>query len=416
MIRGKHAILDLPLLFLIAEIAMPWIMGGEGFETRQHIRILYFSSMFTLFLFAVHFKLFDKRQFVYTATTLLFLVLVLTTSTEVFESFKKWLKIAPALLAFPVYNQYFSRRPHMLKGFYYRLVLYNTIFVLSMVVSSILRIGTGWGYGNNRFVFLVGYNIWALYSVIYSVTLSLFLSQMNKNRMLSIILWAQAIALGIILLLIFKRMLIVTYLLGIYFYLLTTLNMDKRKYLYLSFVIVGLIIAYQYSQELLHSLALGRQRIFELQNYAEEGRALELINYFKYWIQEEKAVDILFGRDFFRSGFNEFEAITLVSGDRGRIIHSDLANLLYTTGLVGTIMFIALLKKSLGYAKKALYKSSMTKNAFTYVLLAISLNLFSEGIDIGQNYFMPLAMIGAICGAISSSGFTSKKYKENTYV
>ena len=53
MIRGKHTILDLPLLFLIAEIAMPWIMGGEGFGT-QHNRKKNDGSFFIYILNYIH--------------------------------------------------------------------------------------------------------------------------------------------------------------------------------------------------------------------------------------------------------------------------------------------------------------------------------------------------------------------------
>ena len=139
--RNKKIIIDLPIIFLVAEILLPWFHGGKtDWATTQQVRMIYFSSIFSLFIFVFHFNLITKKNAYYLITALFFLIIVLFRSTVFFESFKKYLKIAPALLAFPVYYQYFRSKPQDFPKFYKRLVIYNAIFVLPIVVSSVFKI------------------------------------------------------------------------------------------------------------------------------------------------------------------------------------------------------------------------------------------------------------------------------------
>lgn len=403
--KNKNIILDLPIIMLLAEILMSWIHTGKvGFETTQQIRMIYFSLIFAIFVFVFHFKLLRPKFRIFFIITILFFIIVVFNSTVFFESFKKYLRIAPSFLAFPVYYQYFQRNQHEFMKFYKRLTIYNAIFIVPIVISSILKIGTPWGYGDNKIVYLIGFNMWGLYGIIYSVCLTLFISELVKYKKYKFWNIVLAIILATLLILIFKRTLVITFFIGVFLYLITVTSIDKRRYVYLFFLIIALLLTYQFYDDVVKQAVFSRERIFDLQNYAEEGRVLELINYFRIWLQEESISTIIFGKDFFYSGYTDsFAAVSQIFGQRGRIIHSDIANLLYTAGIFGAFLFLLYLFKYFKAINILKKYSQTTKRVYQFMLITVVLNLFSEGMDQTMNYFMFFAITGALAGYLEST-------------
>ena len=349
----------------------------------------------------MQYKFTNKKNNIFLLITFAFFVLLFFNATVFFESFKKYIHISTSMLAFPVYYQYFKNRPSHFKKFILRIIQYNIIFITSIVISSVFKLGTSWGYGANNAIYLVGINIWALYGIIYPVILSLLISEMYNFKKYIKVNQILLFVLMVILLLIFKRMLLLTFLIGCFMYFYAITAIDKKNVVSLLFVVLIMMFLYQIYGDIINQVVHYRNRIYEIGNYTQEGRYLEFLNYFKYWLNEESLRTIFLGVDFFYSGRTDnFDAVNAIS--IGRIIHSDLANFLYTTGLIGTILFIVYLVqffKSIIIFKK---HSVLANYIFTFMLVTVILNIFSEGIDNTLNYYMFLSITGALAGHMTS--------------
>ncbi len=414
-------ILYLPVLIILSQIVIPWIMAGRtNYNTSQLVQINYLMLMFCIFIFLIYYHLLSRNTIVFILIIFGYFVILLLNSSIFFESFKKYLHIATAFLSLPAYYQYFRRRSENLSSLLKVITLFNFIVIIPVVISSIFRIGTGWGYGQVKYIYLVGINIWALYSVVYSTVLALFLSEVIKSKKYRIYNNVLAFILGILLLLIFKRMTLVTFLIGYLIYLMSVLKVQRKSIVVIFYVMIGGLLILPQFLPIFKSAILSRERVFEIENYSEEGRVTELQNYYEYWFLKKDVISVLLGADFFISGETDnFEAIQIIYGQRRRILHTDIANFLYTTGIIGTMFFLLFLLKYFVLLKRLKNFSYYSKRIYYFVIITVVMNLFSEGVDMVLNYYIVFAITGAIAGYIESEN-RNNQYKggkdENTLV
>ena len=407
LIKKEKIIIDLPIIILLSEIVLPWIMKGNLEYSAQHIRVIYSSLIFSsaIFIRTFQFKIKAIRPFIFISFGLF--IIMLLNSTIFFESFKKYLHISTALLAFPAYYSYFQKNPQDITKFIGRMILFNSIALVSIVFSSVLRIGIPWGYGVNKSIYIVGINVWEMYGLIYSQILCLFLVAHFKLIKYNIANIIMTIILGLILLLIFKRMILLTYLIGIFLYLNTIVKANKKSIFTLYFVIVIIVLILPYFSDKIMIAAHSRERIYDIDNYTQEGRYFEFYDYFTKWLPSQSFKTIMIGVDFFYSGRTEsFNAIASIS--RGRILHSDLSNFLFTTGIVGTLMFLYYLLRYLKLLFRVRGYSIYAKRLYQFMLITILLNLFSEGVDMTLNYLNFFAITGAFAGYLYEPHSTIK--------
>ena len=85
--------------------------------------------------------------------------------------------------------------------------------------------------------------------------------------------------------------------------------------------------------------------------------------------------------------------------DKDRILHSDLANLLYTTGIIGTLLYIIFLIHLIRSNIKT--RKSKDKTEFTilnYFSILLIFKLSVEGMEFVLNYYVAFAVFGLLVG------------------
>ena len=206
-------------------------------------------------------------------------------------------------------------------------------------------------------------------------------------------------------------MILLTFLIGFLYYLISVVSTKRRTIIYIFFALALLFVTYHFYADIVRLSVFSRSRIYEIENYGEEGRVVEFRDYFQQWLPEENFTTILFGIDFFYSGFSEnFGSVDTI--DKGRILHSDFSNLLYTAGVLGAFLFLFLLYKYFKAIKLLKNYNTITKRIYQFMLITVLANLFSEGIDIGQNYFMFFAITGALVGYLENKKKEQIDYNE----
>lgn len=392
---GDKVMLYLPIFLLLAEIVFPLVYGPSNEMSSNHIKLIFFTFLFSIFVFI---RILYRAKYlanVFVFTPIVFFVIALLNSSELWEGLKQVIRISVPLFAFPAYYVYFKKTGNI-QQYLKNIMLFMFLFVLLILLSSLLKVGTHWSYGERRIggIYFFGVTLWELYSLSYAAMFLYFLKDVYRLNRIAVLVMFFAVL--VILLLIYKRGLLIPMglaLLLYYMYNIKKLNAFK--------VIAGIVVAYIFLTPFITQILASinqREATLHLSSYAEEGRTQELSVYFYYYLNNINLYEILVGQDFFNSG-GKFLIMQETIVDEYRILHSDLANLLYTTGFIGTIFFYAYLVglfRMFLRIKKSI--SPLIRYLFYAFFISLILKQFVEGIDMSLNYFIPFSMLGALLG------------------
>jgi len=393
--KGNSIILYLPVTIFLAEVLFPLVYGPSSEITSSQIKVIFFTFLFSIFIFLR--IIYNGRYIltVYVITPFLFLVIAYLNSSVLWDGIKQVIRISVPLLAFPAYYIYFKRNGGLEK-YLKNIMLFALLFILLIAVSSILQVGTYWSYGEKRIggIYFFGVNLWELYSLSYAAMFLYFLKDKYKlNKMAIEVLF---FAILVILLLIYKRGLLIPMgltLVFYYYYNFKRLNALK--------IFAGIVAAYIFLAPFVGQILASineRKDTLQLSSYAEEGRTKELAVYFDYYWGTLGFFESMIGQDFFNSG-GKFQVMQDTLVDEERILHSDLANLLYTTGILGTLAFYSYLVAI--YLKFLRYKRGidpLLRYLFYAFFISLILKQMVEGLNMSLNYFIPLSIMGALFG------------------
>lgn len=392
---GNKIIIYLPVIIFFAEIIYPLVYGTSNELSSSQIKLIYFTYLFTILVFFNILYTYKYLLNIYVLTPVMFLIIALLNSSETWEGVKQVIRISVPLLAFPSYYVYFKKNEGI-EVFFKKIILFVIFFILLIIISSILRYGNYWSYGERTIggIYFFGFNLWELYSLSYAVMFLYFLKDNYRlNKVLVEVLFFTTL---VILLLLYKRGLLIPMVLTLVFYYLYNI-----KKLNLTKITIGIVMAFVFISSFLSQILVSvnkRESTLHFSSYAEEGRTTELIVYFDHYIKTLDFIEILIGQDFFNSG-DKFQFMEDVLSDDGRILHSDLANLLYTTGVLGTLFFyvyfVFLYKK---YKSIKNYISPLLRYMFFAFFVSFILKQTVEGLNNPINYFIPLSIIGSILG------------------
>jgi hypothetical protein len=154
---------------------------------------------------------------------------------------------------------------------------------------------------------------------------------------------------------------------------------------FLIFIIAGLIVSYPLYEERLTIQLERRERIQNLDTYEEEGRYLETLYLFEYFTSQDNIKPILFGVKLFDT--YDF-GIKYFGTDRP--IHSDINMMIYSTGLIGFILFIVFVFRNFLYNVKIRNRSD---KGLYFAFLSMFVIVLIPGRFIGTLTFAPLLML-----------------------
>lgn len=393
--KGNGVLFYLPVIIFLAEVLFPLVYGPSSETSSSQIKAIFFTYLFSIYIFL---RIIYNGRYIYTVyvfTPFLFLVIAYLNSSVLWEGIKQVIRISVPLLAFPAYYIYFKKNGGLEK-YLKNIMLFALLFILLIAVSSILQVGTYWSYGERRIggIYFFGVNLWELYSLSYAAMFLYFLKDKYRlNRMAIEVMFFAAL---VILLLIYKRGLLIPMVLTLvfyYYYNFKRLNALK--------IFAGIVAAYIFLAPFVSQILASineRKDTLQLSSYAEEGRTRELAVYFDYYWGTLGFFESMIGQDFFNSG-GKFQVMQDTLVDEERILHSDLANLLYTTGILGTLAFYSYLVAI--YRKFLKYKKSMVpllQYLFYALFISLIIKQIVEGLNMSLNYFIPLSIMGALFG------------------
>lgn len=336
---------------------------------------------------------------------LIYLLIMILFSTDIWWSFKRYLNVALAFLIFPA-AFILVKDVKDIKRIVKPAIWLIIIYLLNAAVCSYLELsieGEGFGYGKS-FVYLGSVNFYSGYGFVYAlilIPLAYYLTKKPHYEYFLIILYFAGL---FTLFLILKRTYVYLSVAGalIFIFLIT-----KRKNLRFigPFFIIGLIAYIVLSDYILASINI-RQEVLN-RGYAEEGRGIELILYPEIVkLSDNPSNFLLFGEELFNSQ-GKFTLIEKVLNDKDRLLHSDIATILYGAGVIGLLLFIRvnyyLLRKYYLLRSKLKKRSSdeLIKKlyaTFISIFICLMINTLSDGMIVATNRVLPYMMLGAILG------------------
>ncbi len=339
-----------------------------------------------------------------------YLLAMVLFSSDIWWSFKRYMNVALAFLAFPaafILVKDLGDIKKIIKPAIWLII----IFLVNVGISTYLGLSTGQegqGYGRS-FIYLGSVNFYSMYNFVYAlilIPLAYYLTRKTHIEYLLIILYFLGV---FVLILNLKRTYVYLTLAGalMFIFLIT----KRRNLRFIGpFVIIGLITYVLFSDFILASIAI-REDVLR-RGYAEEGRGIELMLYPKVLSKSGEPFNFaLFGTELFNSQ-GKFTLIEKVLNDKDRLLHSDLATILYGSGIIGMLLFIRfyyyIIKKFYKYRKilRRFTGDELMKKLFaTYisVFVCLAINTLSDGINTASNRVLPYMILGAILGLMYKS-------------
>ncbi|WP_066508809.1 hypothetical protein [Rufibacter sp. DG15C] len=310
------------------------------------------------------------------------IVLWLVNAGDLIITSRVTMAVMITLLMIPI-GKHVATRADFIKEF----EPYNRALLILLPVYVVLANKYGFGESYTE-EFSTGFLITSrMYIVPIVVFLAIHYVITNKNRTFLIKATdATFILMNICILLINTRRTAI----GMLFLALAVYAFFNRQMLFkmitLFFVlVVALIVSYPLYEARLTAQLEKRDRIQDLDTYEEEGRVLETMYIMDYHQEKKRPLQLFFGVKLFDT--REFGVKYF---GRDRPIHSDLNMLLYSTGLVGVVLFLVFL---VHYFIRNNHVIAPSHKMLYYPLLVMLLVVILPGRFIGTLTFAPFLLM-----------------------
>lgn len=398
----------LPFLLQLADVLKIMIPGGPAAPNSimMDYSIIIISLAVCILIIFNHVS--DlKRNTSGIFILVIYLFIMVMFSTDIWWSFKRYMNVALAFLVFPaafILVKDFNDIKKILKPAIWLIL----VFLANIAVSTYLQLETeqeGMGY-EKSFIYLGSVNFYSIYNFVYAlilIPLAYYFTRKTHIEYLLIILYFIGLTVMILNL---KRTYVYLTIAGALMFIFLITKRKNVRFIG-PFFIIGLITYIFFSDFILASIAI-REDVLR-RGYAEEGRGIELMLYPEIVSKsEEPATFALFGTELFNSQ-GKFPLIEKVLNDKDRLLHSDLATILYGAGIIGMFLFIRfyyfMISKFLKYRRmlRRIYQDEMMNKlyaTFISVFICLVINTLSDGINIAGNRALPYLILGAILGVI----------------
>ncbi|QDH80093.1 hypothetical protein FKX85_14045 [Echinicola soli] len=355
----------------------------DGFykDLKIFAAIRYILPLVMVIAYIVANKAFRKGDWVFMLITLYITALLIFNPGNLILSAKTAFALIISLSMVMVGNFFGSKRD-FIKEFepYNRFML--IAIPLYLIMANVLHIGEA-VYGGSFTTGFLGTSRMYIAPIIIFISIHYVLESKSSSLFLRTI-DISFITLNIIFLVVITRRTSV----GMLAFAIIAYAILNRKVVFkLAMVVVALlaimILTYPLYQQQLNAQLAERERITEVDNYAEtEPRYLETIFLYQHFKNSEDPLELFFGIQLFDTidfGIKNF--------GHGRSIHSDINMLFYSTGLVGMLLFLVFF---LHYFVIGNNKMNAENQQVFYPLLVMLLIVLVPGRFIGTFTFAPL--------------------------
>ena len=356
----------------------------DGFydDNKAYAVIRYVVPLGLTLIYVFRYQTLKKSDGIFAALVLYLMLLWVINSGDLLVSTRALLSVLITFLMIPV-GKHLGMQVDFIKEFepYNRVLLYT--IPLYIIAVNVLGIG---GYYTEAFS--TG-NL--ITSRIYIVPIVVFMSVhyllANPNKQLLVKLSDMALVLvNISILILNTRRTAFGMLAGaILIYALLNPKLLFKMALFLFIAIGGLVVSYPLYQDRLDAQLEKRDRIRNLDTYEEEGRYLETKYLLDYHERRSSLFEVFFGVKFFDS----YDFGTKYFG-RDRPIHSDINMIIFSTGLLGALLFALFFSHY--FLRQNLQIASPNRKLF-YPLLFMFFLVLIPGRFIGTLTYAPLLML-----------------------
>ncbi len=373
----KYFIYALVLFFALFDM-----FDGFYKDDKIYAAIRYITPLCLTFIFVVRKNILKTTDGILLLLFIYLLILLVYTPGDVILSAKITVSIVLTLLMIPIGRE-LAKETDILKGFekYNRFLL--MVIPVYIVLSNIFNIGES--YSDN---FTTGFLVT---SRMYLAPIVVFLAvhYLITNKENSFLIKASDITFILInmclLIIITRRTSLGMIAVALVVYALLNRQLFFKMAMLLAFFVAALIFSYPLYEQRLNAQLEERERIQNIDTYEEEGRYLETMFLLEHLENKARITQVLFGvKPFDTLGFG----IRYFGYERA--IHSDINMILYSTGVVGLLLFSVVFLK---YFVAGIGRIPPGSRQVYYPLLFMFLIVLLPGRFIGTLTFAPLLML-----------------------
>lgn len=349
--------------FLVFNIIIDVFAGSFGAGGPTAILRAFVNYMFILSFLYTELKLTRYNIILY--VFVIYILALVPFSSDLYLSLKVSLMTLNSILLFPV-GYYLIRNYSQLRKLNNSVIILMIVLALNFIISNMI------GYGKSHYsdkASLINGNLhdsWNLFTYsLLLVPLVLHFSFKKKQKILTVIL---AIFLSIILLLSLKRIAIFVMFLG-YPLLFYFLGFGRRIMVPFIGLILALGLTFPFYKDILYQRIDARAERLSTDSYESEARYEESFYVWDYILSFEDPANSLFGVEVFNSSGKYADGKF-----KDRQLHIDYNNILFTTGIVGLLLYFGIFSGIYYLYRK--YSRGVRKTADFKILRATFLTLF----------------------------------------
>jgi O-antigen ligase len=337
--------------------------------------------LFLILFFIIKKSVLKKSDLIFLVLGLYLILLLVYSHGDILVSSKNLLAIILALLMIPV-GRYIGERVDFLREFevYNRFLL--IILPIYIIICNIFGIGESYSEAFTS-GFLVTSRMY-IFPIVIFLAIHYVISNKDQSKVSKGIDIAFIIINILIIIINTRRTAIGMLILALLVYTILNRKIIFKMVILILFLVSTMVLSYPFYVDRLTAQLEERARILNLDTYEEEGRYVETMSIFDYYTRRQKISEILFGVKLFDT--HEFGAIYF---GRDRSIHSDINMILYSTGLIGIILFALFFIHYFLIGNKKIIKHN---RKIYYAVLIMFLIVLIPGRFIGTLTFAPLLM------------------------
>lgn len=398
VIRYKEtALIWMPVFTILVDV-LPLYITGEAVGQGQNVIVLqYFRGFIFLLIFIYYLTKTSNRSYFLTFNIGLYIFYILLRqllTSDIYSNIKIALLLSTYIMFIPISYSYTFHYKVTFSKLKIVIIISLTIFLLNVLFSTLFYgIQEKQYYYLNSIINLGSFNLLSQYGIVY---LNLFLlAHLRLLKRLDIFLIVTSI---IVVILTGKRTplyIIVSgfFIIG-YFHRHYLFKFVRLKSIFLIIVLfVTTFVSYQYTQKNV------RTEMGEL-SYSQTGRYNEFIAIYTELVYYGDMFSVFTGHyDSFSARFSKAVNPQLDITEE-RTIHSDIAIILFSSGLFGLFFYVTILwsifLKQLRLSK--LLENSNATVAFYSIYFGLVINLFADSHTVATARIIPYMLLGISLG------------------
>jgi len=374
---NKNFIFALMVFFLLFDM-----FDGFYKDVKIFAAIRYVVPFVLITIYAFVNKVFIKSDWVFLVFSLFLFLLLLSSPGDFVLSGKTTFSIIIAVYML-IIGRHLGETTHFMKAFepFTRFML--LALPMYIIFVNIFKIGES--YTSSFYTGFLETSRMYILPILIFVRLQYVLGDKNLSKMTKSIDFA-LIGFNIVVLMVTtRRTSLAMLLIAIVIYAVLNREIVFKMLAVLLLLITVLAVSFPLYEQTLNEQLARRERIQNLDTYENEGRFLETIYLWHHHKVHQNPRELFFGVQLF-----DTEKFGNKYFGNGRPIHSDINMVLYSTGIIGFLVFVGFFYHYLGHENGKI--KSKNKQIF-YPLLAMFLLVIIPGRFIGTFTFAPLLML-----------------------